>query len=126
MKINEAFPSQYLKAADLNGRTPNVTIKEVSLETVGEDSKLVVYFNNSEKGLVLNKTNANTIADILGSEDTDDWPGKRIKLITAKVEYQGKRVPAIRVEEADANGHAAPAPRRQEPVTAPDESDVPF
>lgn len=125
MDINKAFPSNYLKASDLDGRTPNVTIDRMEMETVGEDNKMVLYFAGKDKGLVLNKTNANTIADILGSTDTDDWVGKRIKLITAKVEYQGKRVPAIRVEEAD-QAAAEQLRRKPEPVTAPDDSDIPF
>lgn len=99
MNINKVFPSKYLSAADLNGATPTVLIDTVKLETVGDDSKLVVYFKGKDKGLVLNKTNANAIADILASKDTDEWEGKRIKLITAKVDFQGKRVAAIRIEE---------------------------
>lgn len=101
MHINKAFPSSYLRAADLGDKTPTVTISDVKLEKVGEDQKLVVYFVGKDRGLVLNKTNANNIADILGSEDTDDWIDKKIRLIVAKVDYQGKRVPAIRVEVPD-------------------------
>lgn len=108
MDINKAFPSTYLKAADLDGKTPTVVIKTVKMETVGEDQKLVVYFEKAEKGLVLNKTNANTLADIIGSFNTDDWTGHRVRLITAKVEFQGRRVPAIRIEEFSTKRPAPP------------------
>lgn len=121
--INDAFPSKYLRAADLQGRTPTVTISEVKTETVGDDQRLVVYFTGKDKGLVLNKTNANAIADILGDEDTDNWTDGRITLITAKVDFQGKRVPAIRIEEPAASAKPArPAPKA-EPV---DEDEIPF
>lgn len=99
--INDAFPSSYLKAADLKGKPVALTIKEVKLQDVGDDRKLVVYFKGTEKSLVLNKTNANSIAVVTGSEDTDDWTGKKITLYPMKTEYQGKRVPAIRIEEPD-------------------------
>ncbi len=117
MDVSKAFPSTYLKAQDLGRNTPVVTITDVAMETIGDDSKMVVYFAEGKKGLVLNKTNANTIVDLLGSTDTDQWTGKKIMLITAKVEFQGKRVPAIRIEEAPkpktgrASEPAAPATR---------------
>ena len=38
--------------------------------------------------MVLNKTNANTIAKMHG-EETDDWAGKRIILCAREVEFQG-------------------------------------
>lgn len=122
--INEAFPSKYLRAADLQGRTPTVTIAEVKMETVGEDNRLVVYFTGKDKGLVLNKTNANAIADILGDEDTDNWTDGQIKLITAKVDFQGKRVPAIRIEEPAATATAKPKPVPK--VEAPEDDEIPF
>lgn len=138
MKLDKAFPSNYLKAADLDGKEPTVTIKAVKSENIGEDLKLVVYFDGKDKGLVLNKTNANSIADLTGKDDTDDWPGYRVKLITAKVEYQGKRVPAIRIEEPDpanGHGHAKPKPQSRyvtphppppEPDVVPTDEDIPF
>jgi hypothetical protein len=59
----------------------------------------VIFFKGKDKGLVLNKTNWSALVDITGEEDSDDWEGKKVKLVTRKVEYQGKRVPAIRIEE---------------------------
>lgn len=123
MKSTDVFPGKYLRAADLGTAEPVVTIREVKLETLGEDSKPVVYFEGKERGLVLNKTNFASIADITGEDDTDDWKGCKVKLFVAKVEFQGKRVPAIRVDD--------PKPRRQrepepEHATDVDEMEVPF
>jgi arabinogalactan endo-1,4-beta-galactosidase len=96
MNINEAFPSKYLKAADLKGGSPTVVIERVEMEMLGDDRKMVVYFQGKQKGLVTNKTNANTIADMYG-DDTDDWIGNKIVLIEAMVDFQGKTGPAIRI-----------------------------
>jgi len=92
--------SNYLKAADLQGQTVPVTIKDVSEETVGEsgksEQKLVVHFINKEKALVLNVTNTNTIAEIYGFE-TMAWTGRTIELFPTTTDYQGKLVDCIRI-----------------------------
>ena len=99
MDINSAFPSTYLKAADLQGRRVAVIISEVVLEDIGGDHKPVVYFSGKDKGLVLNKTNAQMIVEIAGGvSETDKWQGIKICLYPTKTDFQGKRVDAIRVD----------------------------
>lgn len=115
--VNDAYPSKYLKAADLKGKPVPLVIKEVKMQEVGDDRKLVVYFKSTDKSLVLNKTNANSIAAVTGSEDTDHWTGKKITIYPTKVEFQGKRVPAIRVQEPD---------DIDEPTESVDDDQVPF
>jgi hypothetical protein len=97
--INEAFPSNYIKASDLKGRQVTVKMDRAEYETLGNDRKLVLYFVGKEKGMVLNKTNANNIAAVYG-DDTDDWRDQEIMLFEAMVDFQGKTVPAIRVRVA--------------------------
>ena len=99
MKINDAFPSSYLKAADLNGKAVRVTIESVSVEKLGDDQKPILHFVGKEKALVLNKTNSNRIIEAVGSDETDDWEGWSIALYACKVDFQGKRVDAIRVDD---------------------------
>jgi hypothetical protein len=79
MNIDSAFPSNYLKASDLGDAQPVVTIDRVELEAVGRDKEMkpVLYFRGKEKGIVLNKTNSNKIASLVGSRDTDHWRGNR-------------------------------------------------
>ena len=79
--VSEAFPSNYLKAADLNNRTVKVAINKVVFEEIGrdKDSKPIVYFDKVKKGLVLNKTNAVEIAASHGDQ-MDGWIGKEIEL----------------------------------------------
>lgn len=97
MDINTAFPSTYLRHADLNGRVFKVAVKTVAMEDVGGgDHKPVVYFEKADKGLVLNKTNAMSIAQAYGP-NTDGWTGKAIELYPDTTMYQGRPTPCIRV-----------------------------
>lgn len=102
MDINSAFPSNFLKATDLNGRRVTVTISHVLPEKVGDDVKPCVYFQGAEKGLVLNKTNANEIAVMHGFE-TDHWVGKKIVVYPTTTDFQGRRVACIRVDNPGSN-----------------------
>lgn len=98
MRDDELFPGKYLRAADLDGHEPIVTIDRTEVRQMGDVRKLVVYFKGKAKGIVVNRTNFTAIAEITGQPDSDDWTGHRIKLVTAKVDFQGRRVLAIRIE----------------------------
>lgn len=126
--INEAFPSNYLKASDLGGASPIVTIDRVEFEPVGREKemKAVVYFEGKDKGMVLNKTNAKNISGLVGSFETDDWVGFRIRLYATNVEFQGETVEAIRVKAAPANGNVARPQPTPPPPADIDDSDIPF
>ena len=63
------------------------------------------YFEGKSKALVLNKTNANTITDRLGPE-TDGWVGRGLTLYPTEVDFQGRRVAAIRVRGTDGSSLA--------------------
>jgi len=116
MKMSDAFPSKFLKAADLQGRHVDVEISHVEMEDLGDDTKPVVYFVGKTKGLVLNKTNGSTIADDYGDE-SDAWVGRIITLFATKVDYQGKRTDAIRVSIPRDTKVDTPAPAQ--PKTTP-------
>ncbi|MGY4285788.1 hypothetical protein ACVWXO_005008 [Bradyrhizobium sp. LM2.7] len=62
MKLEDAFPSKYLKATDLRGRAIIVEIENAPCESLkGLDgtaqSKTVLHFKGKEKALPLNRTN---------------------------------------------------------------------
>ncbi len=118
MRISEAFPSNFLKVDDLQNRRVRLTIESVAIEEVGGDSKPVVHFRGKDRGLVLNKTNAAMIEEITGKDEMDDWAGTEIVLYPARVDFQGKRVPAIRVDYVTDNKPA--------PVTEEKEDDISF
>jgi hypothetical protein len=86
------------------------------MDTIGDEQKLCLSFAEFEKGLVLNKTNATNIAAFCGP-DTDGWIGKKIVLVSAMVDYQGRSVEAIRVR-APKTPHPRPA-AAQAPASKP-------
>ena len=114
-----AFPSKFLKAADLDSEEPVFTIKSFRTELVaeGEPSKPVLYFEEVAKGLVLNKTNGRIIERIVGSPETDEWIGKKIQLYTAMVEFKGDMVEAIRIKLP---------PKKNAPPAEHLDDDIPF
>lgn len=127
MRLSEVYGGNYLKAEDLKGGTPFVTISAVEPKKFDDGTKLILTFEGKDKQLVCNSTNASIIEEVTGCNDTDDWIGKRIQLCVRKVEFSGRLVPAIRV----VMNETAPAPKRQAPPPpAPDpeipEDDIPF
>lgn len=103
MNMNEAFPSKYLKADVDVPEDSDLTlvINDATVETLGQgkdaEDKVILYFNGTDKGLVLNKTNWGLIARALGSDETDDWTGKAITLYSTDVQFGNDFVRSIRV-----------------------------
>lgn len=110
MNIQTAYPSKNLKAADIEESEMVLTMKDVQMETVGQgknaEDKPVLYFEETEKSLVLNKTNANAISQLYGP-DTDGWGGKRIALFSTTVDFAGTPTLAIRVHLKKPGGAGA-------------------
>jgi hypothetical protein len=100
VNVNTAFPSQFLKASDLGANVATVTISHVTMEAVGhnKEQKPVVYFENKQKGVVLNRVNAKKITDIAGSAETEDWAGVRVALFATMTEFGGEQVECIRIK----------------------------
>lgn len=105
MKMNDVFPSKYVKADDLRGKQALCVISHVTLEKIGDDTKPVIYFQGKEKGLVCNKTNFGRIAFVYGDE-SDDWTGREIVLYPEMTDFQGKPMWAIRVKPPEARAAA--------------------
>jgi hypothetical protein len=93
--INNIF-GETLKAADLKGTEPVVTISRVEVKEFDGKRKLAVSFVGKKKILVCNTTNARRIAMGHGSE-TEHWIGKKIQLYTDIVDFQGRPTEAVRV-----------------------------
>lgn len=108
MKLDQVFPSKYLKASDLQGRDITVRIARIGLEELDDGKKLVLYFDGAQKGLICNRTNADRIAHYHGN-DTDGWLGKEIVLFMGLVNFQGKTTEAIRVKGLPAAPQSAAA-----------------
>ena len=103
--IMSMFKGTYLKAADIADSQPlKLTMTEVKAESIGDkkETKAILYFTGREQGLVLNKTNSQTIANLYGNNPTK-WTGKEVVLVVRIVEFSGNTVPAIRVEAPKAD-----------------------
>jgi hypothetical protein len=99
--VNDAFPSKYLKATDL-AEPVIATIKLAELEQIKgfdgkEQSKVVLYFAKKLKPLPLNRTNFESIMDICGSADSDDFPGTKIELYATTTAMNGKVMDCVRI-----------------------------
>lgn len=96
MELSSIFGGDTLKAADLQGTEPVVTIASVEMKKFDNGNKLIVKFVGKTKSLVANKTNSKRIAMAHGS-NTDGWIGKQIQLYIDIVDFQGEPTEAIRV-----------------------------
>lgn len=127
MRIGEMKESKFLKKEEV-GRGVLLTIREIHKENVaGEnqapDEKFIIYFNEAKKGMVLNWTNIQLIAQAIGSEETDDWIGKQIVLYEdPNVSFGGKLTGGIRCRAPK----QAVSEQKAAPTVAPFDDDFPF
>ena len=118
VKMNELFPSKYLRAADLAGKPRTVVIDHVSHEIFKDDgvsvTKTILHFKGSGTApVVLNKTNWKMLVAVTGADDDEDWAGTAIELRSEKVNTPGgKIVDSIRVHEAPQPKSEAPKPKK--------------
>lgn len=135
-KLKDMFPSKYLKASDFDETGSVLTIERIKEESIGAgkdaDEKWVLYFEENDKGLVLNKTNTNIIAGMYG-DDTDDWIGKLVTLYATETSFQGEQVECIRIKKKPPKPSArkpapaaAKAPANNEPDEEEGDGDHPF
>ena len=98
MNISDVYSGgSFLKEPDLNGKDVTLRIKGSGVhEWEDGTSEIVLSFDGTDKQLGLNKTNANTIAEGYGAE-TANWVGKQITVHPDRTDYNGKRVPCIRI-----------------------------
>ena len=90
----------YLRKEDVTGPI-NVTIESVrSVEVPNADrNKLVIWFREIGKPLILNKTNTTSLVDIFRNTNTATWIGGRITLYNeASVQFGGNVVGGIRIQ----------------------------
>ena len=114
--------SRFLKAADLPGEK-KFRIKSVTEEEVGvgkdKERKLVVWFTNDERGLVLNRVNNRTIRGAFG-DACDGWTSKVIVVFPTMAEFRGEMKPALRVRIPPPKGsNGQPAAKPATPPPAP-------
>jgi hypothetical protein len=81
-----------------------LTIKTSAVEELESqekiDTKIALYFEEDPRGLVLNKVNGRECEKLFGSDDSDDWHGKKIELyFDPTVTMMGRTCGGIRVRQ---------------------------
>lgn len=138
MHINQLKDSKFLKKEDC-GQGILVTIKglteeNMAMEGAAPEMKWCLHFNEVAKPMTLNSTNAQIVAGIVKSEETDDWVGHRIVLYSdPNISFGGKLVGGIRVRAPrNQPTKPAPAPTPPQPLRGPateggvEDSEIPF
>jgi hypothetical protein len=131
-KRDEIFPSKYLKASDLNGKPVTVTIESATLEALKtldgkEQTKTVLSFRGAKKLLPLNVTNWDSVADVTGEDDSDDWRGHSIELYATTTTMGGKVMDCIRIRAPEQRELKAKPTPTQKPLPDDDmNDDIPF
>jgi hypothetical protein len=123
MHVDDFFESKYLKAGHLKGKDVTLTISDVQAVTMPDDDgpKPELHFLKTDKTLVLNKTNTNTIAQLYGPEMAN-WRGRPITVFPTQCDYAGRQVECIRVrlarplEDQVANSPTNPTPPAPEQI----------
>ena len=125
--LNDIYESssKFLKAADLQGNKPVVEIEtaEVRENTYDGQTKkqIVLTFAGKDKVLGLNFTNATRIAQLIGTENHEDWAGWRIRLYVDQTKVEGRVVDCIRIfpdlpEQVNERAKAAAASTGEEDI----------
>jgi hypothetical protein len=135
---SEVFPTRWLKPADLKGEPCVLEIKRSKLEQVKfngkAETKLILAFAGTDKALIVNATNFDSLVEITGQSDSDNWPGHAIEAYPSTVPIHGEEHACIRLrppEQADMLA-AAKAPKLPPAPKAPPKSasdmddDIPF
>ena len=85
--VSELYPSRFITNKDLNKKSYELVISEVKIEkmrskfTNKDEWKAVVYFENTKKGLVLNKGQAFSLENIAGSGVFENWNKSKVQLV---------------------------------------------
>lgn len=138
--ISKMIESKYIKTGDIEADGEDgqldLTIADIRPEDLKVDGgetkkKWVCYFEEVERGLVLNTTNTKKLAEVCGSELSENWPGNRVRLYVTPVQFRGDQVNAIRIKaarpsrQAQSPGDRAPSPDDNASVTAAT-NEIPF
>jgi hypothetical protein len=94
-EFDSLYGGRYLRAEDVSGDFI-ATIINVTVATFEKGPKAVLSLEGEERGLVLNKTNAEALKAAFG-KDFPDWVGRPVEVRKQRAMFAGKMVPALRV-----------------------------
>lgn len=97
------FPNDYLGAHEFMGKDVTKRIKSVAMEDLRvqggkKERRPVVTFSDAKKKLVLNKTNAKTVAKLYGP-DTKGWIGNPVTMYPTTCMLGRETVDCIRIRD---------------------------
>jgi hypothetical protein len=127
--VDECYGSKYLSAADIGDkkiRTTIINVRKEMLQQQGgkpERPKLVAYFANLEKPMVLNTTNKNVLIEKLGKNPAD-WKGIDVGLFTVPTTFGGRPTRGLRLLVLSVPKKTVPA-AKPKPVQKPAATEVP-
>jgi hypothetical protein len=117
---DEWFPSNFLKADDLDDGPMTLTISDIRPEKMQDgNSKPCVFFKEDKRALVLNVTNKNSLVMLSKSKNPRDAIGLRVMLVQVEAEYQGKPCKALRIRKPPTLGGPAAAESPERPKPGP-------
>ena len=139
-RVGDMIESKFLKKEDVGGeRGMLVTISavkqaNVAMQGADPEMKWTLSFSELDKPMVLNSTNIHMTAKACGSDDTDEWMGKKIVLYEdPNVSFGGKLVGGIRVRAQRTQAAPVVPQRKPQPESnksvgnfADMQDDVPF
>ena len=102
--FDDLYGSRFVQATDIKAPVTAV-IERMEEESFPQANgkparpKLVMYVRGAKKGIVINKTNANNLADAFGKNFVK-WPGKRVSVRSESTTFGGKAVQGLRVYPA--------------------------
>lgn len=110
ISVSAVYPSPWVSPDDIT-RPTTVTILAITVEDFRmpdgtKETKIVLAFRGAKKRLPLNKTQAKTLAHLLG-DDAEQWQGKTIILAPATAPNR-KATIAVGIPQAQQQPDAAP------------------
>ncbi len=120
MKKNDAMPGKYLGQDDFPLPCTAI-INEVILEQIKDmdtemnKTKAVLYLIGPSlegvdisRGIILNNTNWDSLEEITGKDDSDDWIGTHIEVyVDPNIRFGGKKVGGVRIRKASSQPDTA-------------------
>jgi hypothetical protein len=138
--LDLCYGSKFLSATELGDKKIRTRILKVKKERLrGQDGKekpkFILWFNNLDKGLVLNATNIKTLVDALGKTPSG-WLNAELGIFTEPTMMAGKPTRGVRLlvlgkppgpapAPVPAPKPPAPTPTATEPAPWPDDPDDP-
>jgi hypothetical protein len=102
MRTGDFFKSRFLKPVDFP-EPKVVVLVQVGTESFRDspEPKPVVYFKGVQKPLILNKTMAQFLEDVSGTDVMTDWAGTKVEIFATSVEVNGQTKPCLRLRTPD-------------------------